>query len=96
MIDISMEGVIPLTKAARITPGEPHVATLFRWASRGVGGVKLEVLRVGGRTCTSREAIQRFCNRLTAGEPTEPTIRTTRSRERAAIRAEAELEAQGL
>ena len=96
MIDISTEDVIPLKEAARITPGRPHVATLFRWASRGVGGFQLEVVRVGGRTCTSREAIQRFCDRLTTGGPTAPAIRTTRSRERAAIRAEAELEAQGL
>ncbi len=93
MIDLSTEDVMPLKEAAPITPGRPHVATLFRWASRGVGGVKLEVVRVGGKTCTSREALQRFCDRLTAGGSADPTVRTSRSTERAAIRAENELKA---
>jgi hypothetical protein len=35
-----------------------------------VGGVKLEVIRVGGTLCTSVEALQRFFDRLANHSPT--------------------------
>jgi len=34
--------------------------TLWRWTMRGVGGVRLEHLRIGGRVVTSKQAITRF------------------------------------
>ena len=42
---------IALTAAAREFPDRPHVATLLRWALRGVGPdrVKLETWKCGGR-----------------------------------------------
>ncbi len=43
-----------------------HVSTLFRWASRGCRGVKLETTRVGGTLCSSKDALQRFFDRLSA------------------------------
>jgi hypothetical protein len=36
------------------------VSTIYRWATRGCRGVKLEVLRAGGVTCTTRTALLRF------------------------------------
>jgi len=77
MIDIKREEVLPLTVAAVRLPQRPsgkrlHVATLYRWATRGRLGVRLEVLRVGGQTCTSMEALQRFFDRLTALQAKEP------------------------
>lgn len=65
------ETLLSLAAAAAELPrrrrGKPtHVSTLHRWATRGLRGVRLEVLRVGGTTCTSREALQRFFTRLTA------------------------------
>ena len=75
MIDIGVEKVVTLTEAAKLdclparrAGKRPHVATMFRWVTTGVGGVKLEALRVGGTLCTSIEAIQRFCERLTEGD----------------------------
>ncbi len=67
-IDLS-ETVLPLAEAARRLPrlraGRPvSPATLWRWKSRGVRGVKLETLTVGGTCCTSLEALQRFCAAL--------------------------------
>jgi hypothetical protein len=49
-----------------------HPATPYRWATRGVRAadgtvVRLETIRVGGVLYTSCEALQRFCDRLSAG-----------------------------
>lgn len=74
MIDISKERVVSLTRAPRHLPPRrrakrPNVATLYRWAQKGVRGVVLETIQVGGTKCTSLEALQRFCDRLSAPEP---------------------------
>ena len=39
--------------------------TLYRWCLRGVGGVKLEHVRLGNRILTSRQAITRFIENRT-------------------------------
>jgi hypothetical protein len=72
MIDLSCETLLTLSQAARLRPpsrgGRPtHPSTLYRWISRGLRGHKLEGIRLGGTTYTSREALQRFGERLTSG-----------------------------
>jgi len=63
------EEVLALSAASREIPGRPHPSTLFRWATgEGCNGVKLEVIRVGRRLFTSREAIQRFLAACNAGQ----------------------------
>ncbi|GMV25117.1 MAG: hypothetical protein AMXMBFR58_11480 [Phycisphaerae bacterium] len=64
------EELRPLALAVEWLPtrrrGKPaHAATLFRWAAKGLNGIKLEVVQVGGTKCTSKEALQRFFRRLT-------------------------------
>ena len=71
MIDIHTEALITLKAAARLRPpgrnNRPtHVSTLYRWVRCGVGGVRLEAVRLGGAFVTSREALQRFADRLTS------------------------------
>ena len=41
------------------------ISAAYRWCQRGLRGVKLETIRVGGALITSREAVQRFANQLT-------------------------------
>lgn len=100
MIDLQNETVISFGDAPAHLPRrrrgkKTHVATLYRWAQRGVRGVKLESLQVGGTRCTSIEAIQRFCERLT--KPTTVAASQTRSaRERGITAAERELAAEGI
>jgi len=58
-----------LAEAARRLPclrnGRPvHPSTLWRWASRGLRGVRLATIRIGGTTCTSLEALQRFFEQI--------------------------------
>jgi Protein of unknown function (DUF1580) len=43
-----------------------HVATLHRWRTRGLKGVLLPAIRVGGQWMTSEAALSRFVTQLTA------------------------------
>lgn len=95
MIDISTEHLLTMTEAARLLPGRPSTCTLWRWRTRGVDGRVLESVTVGGRTYTSREALQRFAAHR-GGQHNAPTLRTTGQRERAISRAERELDQAGI
>lgn len=98
MIDLASEHLLTLAHAAKSLPNRPHVSTIHRWRLRGVRGVRLETLMVGGVRYTSSEALQRFFNRTTAvadGTSAPPT-RTDKQREQAISRAEAELAAAGI
>jgi hypothetical protein len=66
MIDVQSEAVLSLSEASRaVCPGRPvHLSTLYRWIAPGVRGQRLEAVRVGGRTLTSKEALTRFLSRL--------------------------------
>jgi hypothetical protein len=71
-----------LVQAARRLPQirrhkTPHPATLFRWATAGRKSrsgliVRLEIWKVGGTNCTSKEALTRFLDRLNDTEPVDP------------------------
>lgn len=69
MIDINREELLTLAQAARRIPSRTgkglHVSTVGRWALKGLRGVKLETIQVGGTKYTSKEAVQRFFDALT-------------------------------
>jgi len=72
VIDIGNEQLVPLHDVPKILPTRGngkrvHISAVYRWAQRGIRGTRLEVVRVGGTTYTSREALQRF-----ASTPAEP------------------------
>lgn len=82
MIDLSEE-ILPLSVWARRLPrrrqGRPvNRATLYRWATRGLKGIRLEVIHIGGTTCTSKSALQVFFNALTEAEKQEVSGRSGR------------------
>jgi len=68
MIDTTTEELVSFRKAADLFPSGPHPATVWRWSQRGVRGVRLESILVGGKRFTSREAIERF---IAASNPNE-------------------------
>lgn len=84
MIDVETDELLPLARAGRVLnpAAPPHNSTLWRWALGGVRGVKLETVRIGGRTFTSREALLRFMAALNAppGAPAPPAPPTARAR----------------
>ncbi len=93
MIDLSNERLRLLAKASPDFPGRPHTSTLLRWALRGVKGIKLETVIVGGRRFTSLEAIQRFIERLSKSEAGE---NSPQQRGRRNSRVEQELDEAGI
>lgn len=74
-IDVFSETVLTFAEATKRLPRlrsgkKVHVATLYRWAwagRRAADGatVRLQTIKVGGTTCTSLEALQRFFDSLT-------------------------------
>jgi len=71
MIDRERETPITLSKAAAGLPGSDKSGaicslTIWRWATKGLRGVKLETLCIGNQRYTTREAVQRFIDSLTA------------------------------
>ena len=50
-------------------------STIYRWHLRGLRGVKLEGVRVGGTLCTTEAAIIRFIERMSEPTATPAQIR---------------------
>ncbi|MCH7725651.1 MAG: DUF1580 domain-containing protein [Planctomycetes bacterium] len=65
-IDSFQDELIPLSHIARSLPNQPSPACLWRWHRRGVKGVRLETIVVGGRRYTTRAAWEEFVRRTTA------------------------------
>lgn len=94
-IDIHVEDLAPLTRAGNLwIPTRPNVSTIWRWSTRGIRGHKLEVVRIGGVTCTSREAVTRFLSAIN-GRDVSPSV-TSKQREQEIAHAERELAAAGI
>lgn len=91
------ESTIPLQDVPAHLPSRgpngrrTHHSTCLRWVLRGVRGVKLEAVRMGGRWMTSLEALDRFTVRVTAAvspEGTVPASAATDSRREEAVTRE--------
>jgi hypothetical protein len=64
-IDPLADDLMPLSQAAKSLPplrnGRPvSPATLWRWKSRGLNGVQLQIVRLGGTACTTKTALREF------------------------------------
>ena len=90
-IDMFSEKIVSLKEATRLLPKSPrnkklNVSTIYRWALGGLRSkdgivVRLESVKIGGTTCTSQEALQRFFDRL-SGDTTVVTPPTLSRRQR--------------
>lgn len=91
MINLGTDTVLSLSDAARWLPPvngrRPHTATIWRWASKGINGIRLETARIGRRVITSAEALQRFTSALAerptieSKAPPSPALRTRSMRD---------------
>ena len=106
-IDVFSERVISLKEATGLLPKSPrnkklHASTIYRWSLGGLRSkdgmvVRLEVVKVGGTTCTSQEALQRFFDRLSGNSTVvTPPAFTERQRLRRIEKAEEELRRAGI
>ena len=86
--------------ARRLPPlreGKPvNVSTVHRWCTRGLRGVRLEYVQVGGTKCTSEARLSRFFSRLGGSQtaPDQPEEKPSRQAELAKV--ESKLDALGL
>lgn len=102
-IDPESEEVLSLKQARKLRclrrdGRQPDLSQLYRWKQQGVrSGVKLETIEVGGRTCTTKEAVLRFIERCTAAASPEPVVYpTARQRQRKVDSDERKLAAAGI
>ena len=76
MISVATELIFPLSELPdRIPPRAGRklsIASAYRWTTRGVRGVVLETVQIGGTRYTSVEAFQRFTNALTSARDGQP------------------------
>jgi hypothetical protein len=100
MLDLQNEELFRFKEAVKLIPKNngktAHLSILYRWSSVGLKGVRLEFVQAGGTRCTSREAIQRFFNRLTEAESPAPISKTPAQRQREIEAAERELDKAGI
>lgn len=97
MIDVCNEHLLSFTEAVKTLPSRPSIVTIWRWRNRGVCGVKLEFVCLGGRTYTSLEALNRFFERVTAAKHGQPApSRPIRQREAQQQAARQQLRKAGL
>lgn len=96
------QNLFPLSVAARRVPNRKggrgvSPPTPWRWAMKGVKGIRLESWMIGGIRMTSDEALERFFIAVTAAANGAPVqARTPAARQRAIEAADAELSAAGI
>ena len=111
-ISISIADYISLKSLCGLLPGRPHIATAYRWSTRGIRGIRLTTYLVGGARMTTLAAFNRFVEEVSAARnsavvsdragsdltTSQPVtgIPQTRSRRRAIARAEKELDCRGV
>lgn len=99
MIDLSNEQLIHIRNVPKLLPKRPngkrvHISAVYRWIQRGICGVRLEVVKIGGSTYTSVEALQRFCKPSHEEHvPTSTPRALTRTRQKQIERAAQEVHA---
>jgi hypothetical protein len=76
--------LVTLRQAARLLPKRrggkrAHASTVWRWATAGLRGKRLEVLRVGGIAYTSEAALDRFFRELAGNDQAERKTRRKRA-----------------
>lgn len=86
MIDIEHENLVSLHDVLKLFPARAngkriHISAVYRWVQRGVRGVHLEIVRVGGTSYTSREALQRFATPPMTAFPQPVQLTMTRQRQ---------------
>lgn len=94
MTQLLAEEKISLKQVAKLF--DVNVATAWRWAQKGVRGVRLETFAAGGRRFTTEQALERFVAESSIAAGLQPPAPSNRKFERDAEAAERELAEMGL
>ncbi len=95
-IDVFEENLLTFGEVTKILPRrkagkKAHTSTIYRWATRGLRGICLETVQIGGSLCTSKEALQRFFDNLHAVLHANHPAKQIQKQEKAIIDAERRL-----
>ena len=83
MIEALAATLVLLSKAGCLLSTNPSAATMWRWALRGVDGVKLETFKIGGRRYTNSSCVETFISRLNGPRAAnEPQVSSPRERQK--------------
>ena len=78
MISLKDDELIPVREVPRFLsrPGRKpvHFTTVYRWISRGIGGERLEAVRVGGTMYTTTRALEEWIERISPPPPAADTL----------------------
>jgi hypothetical protein len=85
-IDIATDELISLSQAAKCRPTPPSPATLWRWHRKGIRGIRLETVLIGGKRYTTAEEFAAFCSRVTAADSSTTDERSDAVRRRLEVR----------
>lgn len=101
MIDFETDDLITVGQLAKRLPSiqgaRPNQSTIWRWMHKGIRGVRLETIAVGGRTCTTWKAYLAFANAIAGGRGPTPSSATVSPRTVKRVRnARQVLEAAGI
>jgi len=90
--------LLPVATAVEYVTGQrPNPSTLQRWRLKGVAGIKLNTVRVGGRRLCSEAEVVQFQDAVTAAVNGEqPKVGLNRQRQAEIDIAEAELAEAGI
>lgn len=93
----SVRELLSLREASQLLPGKPHVSTLHRWRLRGIRGVKLITVMVGGKRWVHPDALRDFSAAITAARENGASnaVPLTRTRRRSVKKAEQALAKEG-
>lgn len=62
-LNLMTEDLIGINQVPKQLQNRVHVSTVWRWTNRGIKGVQLETIKLGGKTLTSQQALTRFIQR---------------------------------
>jgi hypothetical protein len=98
--ETAVESLLTMAQGAALLPRrragkKPHTSTLYRWASTGLRGIRLEAVQVDGTMCTSRDALARFVALLSSLRPTQ-TVDNPPVSAASVAAVDARLDAEGL
>ena len=100
MIDTFSETVISIDDAAKhvskISCKKRNRSVILRWINRGVSGVRLSAIRIGGELFTSKEALNTFLNEARVAKTKRHSQATASGIRRASTNLEAEAERLGI
>lgn len=72
MINVSHEELVKLSFAPafieELSGNRVHIGTIYRWRNKGIAGVCLETIDIGGTPYTSKEALSRFFQNSTSAK----------------------------